>query len=260
MILRRVIAHVRKQEWTAIWIDLLIVVVGVFIGIQVSNWNDDRATARRAQVFTERLRNDLREEAWGYEMQIGYNGEVADHGRRALDALVGRMPMSDEALLVAAYRATQYNGNIRRRSTYDELTSRGEIGLVKDNALRDLAQRVYSAPMFDYIVDEGRASSYRQWFRLNMPHEVQQALAATCGDRTIAVGDYEGIDGSLNYPCSSGLPPATIAAAVAMVRGDPDAIRLLRLRVADVSTGLGNLTLYNADMRAGLRAVSGRSP
>ena len=35
MILRRVIQHVKKQEWTAIWIDLMIVVVGVFIGIQV---------------------------------------------------------------------------------------------------------------------------------------------------------------------------------------------------------------------------------
>jgi hypothetical protein len=72
MLLRRVIQHVRKQEWTAIWIDLVIVVVGVFIGIQVSNWNDDRATVRRAAVFSERLLSDLREEAWNYEMQVGY--------------------------------------------------------------------------------------------------------------------------------------------------------------------------------------------
>jgi len=33
MILRRVIQHVRKQEWTAIGIDLVIVVVGVYKGI-----------------------------------------------------------------------------------------------------------------------------------------------------------------------------------------------------------------------------------
>ena len=37
MILRRVIEHVRKQEWTAIGIDLVVVVIGVVIGIQVSN-------------------------------------------------------------------------------------------------------------------------------------------------------------------------------------------------------------------------------
>ena len=90
MLLRRVIAHVRRQEWTAIGIDLVIVVVGVFIGIQVSNWNEDRATARASRGLSPSAsRSDLREEAWGYEMQVGYYGDVAAHGRRALDA-VGR--------------------------------------------------------------------------------------------------------------------------------------------------------------------------
>lgn len=39
MMLRRVIAHFRRQEWTAIALDFFIVVFGVCIGIQVSNWN-----------------------------------------------------------------------------------------------------------------------------------------------------------------------------------------------------------------------------
>ncbi len=42
MILLRVIQHVKIHEWTAIWINLVIVVVGVFIGIQVANWNEAR--------------------------------------------------------------------------------------------------------------------------------------------------------------------------------------------------------------------------
>lgn len=255
---RRLVEQLRTQNWMAVGIDLVIVVVGVFIGIQVANWNDDRATTRRAEVFTERLRSDLGEEAWGYEMQAGYFGDVVDNGRRALDTLSGRRSMSDDALLIAAYRATQYNGPIRRRATYDELTSRGEIGLVTDAALRDLAQRVYSTSMFDYIIDEGRTSQYRQWFRLNMPHDVQQAVAKACGDRNVAVGDYASIDGSIDYPCSTGLPVETIAAAAARLRADPEAIRLLRLRVADVDTGVSNLTVYFADLRAGLRAVVGR--
>jgi hypothetical protein len=42
MLLRRIIEHVKVQNWTAIVIDFVIVVVGVFIGIQVSNWNEGR--------------------------------------------------------------------------------------------------------------------------------------------------------------------------------------------------------------------------
>lgn len=48
MLLRRVMEHVTEQNWTAIGIDFVIVVLGVFIGLQVSNWNDARAFSARA--------------------------------------------------------------------------------------------------------------------------------------------------------------------------------------------------------------------
>ena len=56
MRLRRVIEHVRDQNWTAVGIDFFIVIVGVFVGIQVSDWNEDRETRQRGIEFTERLR------------------------------------------------------------------------------------------------------------------------------------------------------------------------------------------------------------
>ena len=39
MILRRITANFRRQDWMAVVIELVIVILGVFIGIQVSNWN-----------------------------------------------------------------------------------------------------------------------------------------------------------------------------------------------------------------------------
>lgn len=43
MLFRRISQHVREQNWTAIGIEFLIVVAGVFIGIQSSNWNAAQA-------------------------------------------------------------------------------------------------------------------------------------------------------------------------------------------------------------------------
>ena len=63
MKLRRVIVHMRRQDWPAIVIDLVIVVAGVFIGMQVSNWNTERETQARAQVFGERLHLTLQGES-----------------------------------------------------------------------------------------------------------------------------------------------------------------------------------------------------
>ncbi|MBU2605299.1 MAG: hypothetical protein KKC43_05350 [Alphaproteobacteria bacterium] len=61
MILRRVIAHVKNQEWTAIAIDFLIVVLGVFVATQVTNWNAERAAHARREQIVEALVADLQD-------------------------------------------------------------------------------------------------------------------------------------------------------------------------------------------------------
>lgn len=54
MLLRRVIKHVEDQNWLAIGIDFFIVVSGVFIGLQLGNWNDVRADKRAYEHAIER--------------------------------------------------------------------------------------------------------------------------------------------------------------------------------------------------------------
>ncbi|MEM7491908.1 MAG: hypothetical protein AAF296_00915 [Pseudomonadota bacterium] len=46
MLLRRITKHVKAQNWFAVFLDFCIVVVGVFIGIQVANWNEARVDQR----------------------------------------------------------------------------------------------------------------------------------------------------------------------------------------------------------------------
>lgn len=257
---RRLIDQIRQQNWTAVGIDLVIVVVGVFIGIQVANWNEGRLAAQRGAGFTERLKDDLRIEAWNYENQISYFSQVRANAVRAADALSGRAELSDEALLVAAYRATQYSDNTRQRATYDELTSTGELGLLTDAGLRRLAVDLYTMPVFQWFTDEGRNSPYRAWFRRQIPHHVQAAVASGCGDQVILTGNYEGIGTQLDYPCRIELPAADIAQAAAILRQDPEALPLLRQRIADTGTTIANLDIFYADVWLGLRRVSGREP
>ena len=94
------------HAWSTILIELAIVVLGVFIGMQVSNWNQDRMTARQAADFTARLKADLREEDWRYRFLLTYSQDVLANAKPAVGHLDGTHPLSDEALLVAAYRGT----------------------------------------------------------------------------------------------------------------------------------------------------------
>ena len=63
MILRSLATALRKQDWFTVVIETLIVVFGVFLGIQLGNWNEARETQERAKDFSERLIADLDPEA-----------------------------------------------------------------------------------------------------------------------------------------------------------------------------------------------------
>ena len=43
MILRRIAHAVKQQQWTAVLIELVIPVLGVFLGFQVTDWANERA-------------------------------------------------------------------------------------------------------------------------------------------------------------------------------------------------------------------------
>ena len=260
MILRRVIEHVRNQEWTAIFIDLVIVVVGVFIGIQVANWNEARLTRDKAEVFTTRLKADLQQEAWRYQFLLAYYSDVRDATEAAADALSGTAPLSNEAFLVSAYRATQYKQATSRRATYDELVSTGNMGLIEDRELLNLAVRAYSIATIDNLVREGVESPFRAQFRMGIDNDTQRALGQRCGDRYILPGDYRDFDHVIDYPCTTGLPQATIDAAAEALRADPQTLRFLRLRVADIETRLADLTGNNRDVFEGFVRMAKQKP
>jgi phage baseplate assembly protein W len=253
---RRIVAPIKRRRWSAIAIELMIVVLGVFMGMQVSNWNQVRIADQQAAIFTTHLKADLREEDWRYQFLVAYNQEVLANANRAVDALDGTSTLPDESLLVSSYRATQYKQGLRRRSTYDELISTGTIGLIRDQRLRDTAMRLYNVQTFENMVQEGMRSRFREAFRMSMPNDVQRALARQCGDRYIRPGDYASIHGILDYPCSTGLSKQVITESATALRSNAELVPLLRLRIADIETRLVDLTGNNRNILENLRVIA----
>ncbi len=260
MILRRLSTAFRKQDWFTVLIETLIVVLGVFLGMQLGNWNADRETNERAETYTERLIEDLRYEAWAYEYLIEYNKDVRAAARAALDSLTGDAPLSDEQFLINVYRATQYKYNDRGRATYDELISMGEIGLIADETLRTTAIALFTTTLLDVIALEGRHTPIRELFRRKVPANIQAAALRQCGDRFVPIGDYNGIKGSLSYPCELGLPPDDFSRVADLLRAEETLIEALQIRFADVETAITDLETVNAPMVETLRDIARWDP
>ena len=257
MILRRLSQSLKEQNWTAIFIEFILLVTGVFLGIQVSNWNQQRVTSNQAQVFIERLREDLRVEAWNYMALKSYYENVLFNAEQTLSALEGKSDISNEALIINAYRASQFGEVVRHRETYDELTATGNMGLIEDRLLRKTATEIYNGKSTENLKNEGINSRYRIAFRMGVPIEIQDAIAKRCGDRDVAIGDYKNLGTILNYDCETGLPKSEIDLAASVLRSDPSFIPMLRLRIADVRSQLATVDLsLSQDVKASLQATS----
>jgi len=260
MILRRITEHVRDQNWFAVGIDFVIVVVGVVIGIQVANWNEERLQAREGAQFAERLQADLRREHTNWQSLVAYLGVVRDNADSAAAILEGRVEATDETLLIHAYRATQYMYSVRWRATYEELTSTGSLGLIKDQGLRDSAVLFYRWQGIENAFEEGSGSRYRSLFRGLLPVVVQDALTQRCGDRITYLGSLGMTRLALDHACETGLTATEVAATAALLREHPDVLPALRLRAMNIRTSISNLTAEAADIAEGLRPFVEATP
>jgi hypothetical protein len=259
MILRRIIAHFRKQEWTAIGIDFLIVVIGVFVGLQVNNWNEARERIARAEVHSQRLHEDFGVELWIASSLLDYNRAVYENALLVLDDLTGAAPLPDDQFMIAAFRASVFNNYTPASSTYRELVSTGGLELVAKSPLGGVAAIFYEAPMIPDIVAGGKSSDYRRLYRSITPIRAQLHLSARCGDRFASVEDVLNHVSLISYPCELELPAEVIAESASVLRERPELAEALRLRIATLAIqnhDLGRLLESTKSYRASKDALA----
>jgi hypothetical protein len=175
MILRRVIEHVKAQNWTAIALDFVIVVMGVFIGIQVSNWNEVRQEEREARQYIDRIQKDLLNNQEDFETRRQYFTRIKFHALRALNALDGPREALDEQFIVDSFIASFSLKRPIGSDTYDELLSVGAVNTIGDISVRErLAEYYRGVAGSEYYINE--IPAYRDVPRRAIPYEVQALL------------------------------------------------------------------------------------
>jgi len=82
-------------------------VIGVFIGIQVSNRNETRLDDQTAETYIERIREDLAQNKKEFTQRKAYFSQVRVHSLSVLDALNYSNEEQGEQFLIDAYQASQ---------------------------------------------------------------------------------------------------------------------------------------------------------
>lgn len=256
MILRRLTKHVKDQNWFAVALDFIIVVAGVFLGIQIGNWNADAALSRKAVVLERQLVFELADEAIDYRSRLLYFRDVQADAEQVLADAEGTLTLSDEDYLIKAFRATQFNRLFKRRYAYDEILALG-IGLrLKDPVILAGAENYYAEAWVDVASQETQSSTYRRLFREIIPLDVQRDVRRQCGDEKMqnyesyeaAIVMFEPDAAVLQFPCQLSLPPERIAIAAAALRSADGLERALRYRISELENTNALIALVDKNM------------
>ena len=230
MVVGRMREHVAHHNWFAVMIDLLIVVVGVFIGTQASNWNQSRLDRQQAKQYRAMLRDDLSTNLSSLADRERYYTWTRKEALAALAAL-GR-PSSDlgEQFLIDSYQASQMQPWALKQNTYEEILSVGAMGSLGSPLLRDEVSNYYVGAD---ITGANIASlpPYREIIRRVMPYRVQQSIRTRCPEKIV---QYSNGAPHVILPgaCTLGLDEATIRDGVKRVHDWPQlALDLNRLLV-----------------------------
>lgn len=242
IIFKRVFAKLRAQDWTAITIELTIVIVGVFIGIVAANWNQQREEQRETRKMLVRLQPELHgldsfsSSARVYYRITGRYAETAFRGWR------GDPTVSDAEFVIAAYQASQIYSFNNNGLSWALAFGANDLRNIGDTEIREPLTRLIT---YDYTTLRFRQTGYRDEVRKHIPDEIQVAIRARCGERIGAD------DRSFTLPptCSIEMSKENAAAAAAELRRHPKLVELLRQHQATTAAFLTNLALFDRQQR-----------
>lgn len=137
MILRRVIEHLKKQQWTAVVIELVIVIAGVFIGLQVNDWKDARRDRAREVVYLESIATELDESIASIQQSIGYSNDRSALDELLIDAATDpELVRADPGRFVFAITRGGYTHSPSIRGyTFETIKSTGDLQIIRDRQL-----------------------------------------------------------------------------------------------------------------------------
>lgn len=228
-------ARLRTYDWTAAVIELVIVVVGILIALEVSNWNQGRVDDARADSYSRRIHADLVKDSKNMDVTRAFWNAVSGYGRAAIDhGENGRLADGSAwKTVLAYYQASQTMPFVPSEASFTEMRSAGDLGLIADERLRGRIEDYYSmSGVGGQSIIRQQDPAYRRRVRGLTPWLVQQYIWSHCFRET-AYATQEFVD------CPAPISEPAAVAILASFKADPSMLVNLRtwmstLRVSEI--------------------------
>lgn len=197
MILRRVAQHAKTQNWFAVTLDFFIVVTGVFLGIEASNWNQARQDRQEERRYYGQLLVDLRGDLEVFARAETRADRYDAAAQLVIDRLGGKTPpkVSPGRMAMAIHRAGWVYIPYASRGTYNELVSTGNLRLLRNPELKSQIANYYASfdqdRQWDSLLRDQQSDYWAETAGIVSPSVLRAALRGT--EPTLSPGEDRAI-------------------------------------------------------------------
>lgn len=238
-----------EWSWPKIIGETLIIVVGVFLGLQASNWNDDRVERAETIHVLRDLKPELRNLIGNFRTLTEYYAVTRKYADIAFAGWRGDPGVSDRQFVIAAYQASQNTFTGINNGSWSQIFGSDRLRNLDDQTLRDELAILMTTDFT--VLEQELFTDYRKHVRQVIPEDVQDAIRAQCGDQRVGNLGYI----RLPLTCTIDLPDDRFAAAAKALRAQPDLVGELRWHFAAVASYVGNLDNLAVISRRVLRRI-----
>lgn len=159
MILRRMSKHVKDQNWFAVTLDFFIVLLGILIAFQVTNWSESRQDRADEAIFLRDLHNDILLAFQQSARTEAIRFQQAKDLETGAELIFSEQPdreLTEAECTAIAYSHTN-NVSRSRLPALIHLQSAGRMGIISDRVLtRELAELTQRQEVLDILIRDTR--------------------------------------------------------------------------------------------------------
>lgn len=225
----------RELSWAKVVGETLIIVVGVFLGIQASNWNDQRSERAETVKVLRGLKPELNNMVGNFRTLADYYVVTRRYADTAFAGWRGETGVSDREFVIAAYQASQNTFTGINNSSWSEIFGSDRLRDLDDQKLRDELAVLMTADFA--VLEQELLTDYRENVRKVIPEDIQDAIRAQCGDQRV------GQLGFVRLPptCTLDLSEKRFHTAAKMLRAHPELVGEMRWHFAAVASYVSNI-------------------
>jgi len=163
--------------------EIILVVIGILIALQVNNWNENRKIERQAKTYRQRLQNDLNSDIKYMNARINYFNQIEGYLEYALDEMQNPKANTTETkwqFVLAVFQASQKWDFYTSNATYNEIQNSSTLSyLGSPELLNDLSFYYNSATKQFQVLNDG-TQAYRDFTRGIINWDIQNYIWSSC--------------------------------------------------------------------------------